>query len=152
MLQEAIYKFKASGPMLLPDLIDNYWIGETKAYEDYAILPYEVHIPQPIDKVLDMFEMNADLAILYHLEPTIETVFGHEFCPRHIRQREVVSFRDADRNDCHILCIGYRHPRCCLPYLLQVLTLNNNRYGNSKSEIPPVNSRRPSGQHNHHCN
>ena len=52
MLQEAIYKFKASGPMLLPDLIDNYWIGETKAYEDYAILPYEVHIPQPIDKVL----------------------------------------------------------------------------------------------------
>lgn len=26
MLQEAIYKFKASGPMLLPDLIDNYWI------------------------------------------------------------------------------------------------------------------------------
>ena len=80
MLQEAIYKFKASGPMLLPDLIDNYWIGETKAYEDYAILPYEVHIPQPIDKVLDMFEMNADLAILYHLEPTIETVFGHECC------------------------------------------------------------------------
>lgn len=61
----------------------------------------------------------------------------HIFCPRHIRQREVVSFRDADRNDCHILCIGYRHPRCCLPYLLQVLTLNNNRYGNSKSEIPP---------------
>lgn len=56
MLQEAIYKFKASGPMLLPELIDNYWIGEIKAYEDYAILPYEVHIPQPIDKVIDMFE------------------------------------------------------------------------------------------------
>ena len=35
MLQEAIYKFKASGPMLLPELIDNYWIGEIKAYEDY---------------------------------------------------------------------------------------------------------------------
>lgn len=52
MLQEAIYKFKASGPMLLPELIDNYWIGEIKAYEDYAILPYEVHIPQPIDKVI----------------------------------------------------------------------------------------------------
>lgn len=59
MLQEAIYKFKASGPMLLPELIDNYWIGAIKAYEDYAILPYEVHIPQPIDKVIDMFEMNA---------------------------------------------------------------------------------------------
>lgn len=80
MLQEAIYKFKASGPMLLPKLIDNYWIGEIKAYEDYAILPYEVHIPQPIDKVIDMFEMNADLAILYHLEPSVHTVFGHECC------------------------------------------------------------------------
>ncbi len=45
MLQEAIYKFKASGPMLLPDLIDNYWIGETKAYEDYAILPYSTYPP-----------------------------------------------------------------------------------------------------------
>ena len=81
MLQEAIYKFKASGPMLLPELIDNYWIGEIKAYEDYAILPYEVHIPQPIDKVIDMFEMNADLAILYHLEPSVHTVFGHEWPP-----------------------------------------------------------------------
>lgn len=29
MLQEAIYKFKASGPMLLPELIDNYWIAIT---------------------------------------------------------------------------------------------------------------------------
>ena len=73
MLQEAIYKFKASGPMLLPDLIDNYWIGETKAYEDYAILPYEVHIPQPIDKVLDMFEMNADLVE----KPLNFAPFGH---------------------------------------------------------------------------
>ena len=45
MLQEAIYKFEASGPMLLPDLIDNYWIGETKAYEDYAILPYSTYPP-----------------------------------------------------------------------------------------------------------
>lgn len=27
-----------------------------------------------------MFEMNADLAILYHLEPSVHTVFGHECC------------------------------------------------------------------------
>ena len=37
MLEEAIYKFKTSGPMLLPDLIDNYWLGSINAYEDYAI-------------------------------------------------------------------------------------------------------------------
>ena len=80
MLQEAIYKFKTIGPILLPELIDNFWIGEIKAYEDYAILPYEVHAPQHIEKVIDMFEMNADLAILNHLEPSIDTVFGHECC------------------------------------------------------------------------
>ena len=85
MLQEAIYKFKASGPMLLPELIDNYWIGEIKAYEDYAILPYEVHIPQPIDKVIDMFEMNADLAILYHLEPSVHTCSDMNAAPTAIR-------------------------------------------------------------------
>lgn len=47
MLQEAIYKFKASGPMLLPDLIDNYWIGETKAYEDYASFHMKYISPNP---------------------------------------------------------------------------------------------------------
>ena len=37
MLQEAIYKFKASGPILLPDLIDNYYLGHVTAYEDYSV-------------------------------------------------------------------------------------------------------------------
>ena len=80
MLQEAILKFRSSGPILLPAIIDNYWLGEIKTYEDYAILPYEVHEPQPIEKVLDMFEMNADLAILYHIVPSFATAYGHECC------------------------------------------------------------------------
>ncbi len=32
-------------PMLLPELIHNYWIGEIKAYEDYAILPNQSAYP-----------------------------------------------------------------------------------------------------------
>lgn len=67
MLEEAIYKFKTNVPNLLPDLIDNFWLGDIKAYEDYAVLPYEVHNPVPIDRVISMFDDNADLAILYHL-------------------------------------------------------------------------------------
>ena len=39
MLQEAILKFRSSGPILLPAIIDNYWLGEIKTYEDYAVLP-----------------------------------------------------------------------------------------------------------------
>ena len=54
MLQEAILKFRSSGPILLPAIIDNYWLGEIKTYEDYAVLPYEVHEPQPLEKVLDI--------------------------------------------------------------------------------------------------
>ena len=80
MLQEAIYKFKASGPIVLPDLIDNYYLGHVTAYEDYAILPYEVHHPQTMERVIEMMEMSADLAILYHLEPPVDSVFGHECC------------------------------------------------------------------------
>ena len=80
MLEEAIYKFKTNVPNVLPDLIDNFWLGDIKAYEDYAVLPYEVHNPVPIDKVISMFDDNADLAILYHLVPSIDTVSGHECC------------------------------------------------------------------------
>ena len=38
MLHEAILKFRSSGPILLPAIIDNYWLGEIKTYEDYAVL------------------------------------------------------------------------------------------------------------------
>lgn len=80
MLEEAIYKFRTTGPMLLPEVIDNFWLGDIKMYEDYAILPYEVHNPQSLDRIIEMFDENADLAILYHLIPSVSTVFGHECC------------------------------------------------------------------------
>lgn len=80
MLEEAIYKFKTNVPNLLPELIDNFWLGDIKAYEDYAVLPYEVHNPVPLEKVITMFDDNADLLILYHLIPSVDTLFGHECC------------------------------------------------------------------------
>lgn len=80
MLQEAIYKFKTSGPIILPDLIDNVFLSKTTSYEDYAILLYDVPKAQSMENVIEMLEMNADLAILYHLEPPVDTVFGHECC------------------------------------------------------------------------
>ena len=76
MLEEAICKFKTMAPSILPDLIDNFWLGDIKAYDYYAILPYEVHNPLPVDKVIRMFDDNA----LYHLIPSNDTTFGHECC------------------------------------------------------------------------
>ena len=42
MLEEAIYKFKVSGPTLMPSLFDNYFLKETEECNGYAILTYEV--------------------------------------------------------------------------------------------------------------
>lgn len=56
MLQEAIYKFKTSGPVILPDLIDNVFLSKVTSYEDYAILLYDVPKPQSMENVLEMLE------------------------------------------------------------------------------------------------
>ena len=80
MLQEAIYKFKISAPLLLPELIENYRLDEEKNYEDYAYLRYSVSPPRALDDVLDMFEDKAELRILYHLIPSRQTAFGHSAC------------------------------------------------------------------------
>lgn len=82
MIEEAIYKLKVNAPMILPDLFDNFWLGEIKAYEDYAIVPYTVHNPIPMDKVVNLLD-EANLAILYHIVPDrkkVQTDFGQKCC------------------------------------------------------------------------
>ena len=69
MLEEAIYKFRTTGPMLLPEVIDNFWLGDIKMYEDYAILPYEVHNPQSLDRIIEMF----DIVSIKGIKPTGST-------------------------------------------------------------------------------
>ena len=59
MLEEAIYKFKVSGPTIMPSLFDNFFLKETEAYNGYAILTYEVHQPLPIDEVLNIMDSDA---------------------------------------------------------------------------------------------
>ena len=52
MLEEAIYKFKVSGPTIMPSLFDNFFLKETEAYNGYAILTYEVHHTRPNPKAI----------------------------------------------------------------------------------------------------
>ena len=66
MLEEAIYKFKVSGPTIMPSLFDNFYLKETEAYNGYAILTYEVHQPLPIDEVLNIMDSDAYMRILYY--------------------------------------------------------------------------------------
>ena len=41
MLEEAIYKFKVSGPTIMPSLFDNFFLKETEECNGYAILTYD---------------------------------------------------------------------------------------------------------------
>lgn len=82
MLEEAIYKFKVSAPTLLPEIFDNFWLRDIKSFEEYAILPYEVHKPIPLEKVVNLLD-EANVAILYHIVPDkakVTTGFGQKCC------------------------------------------------------------------------
>ena len=79
MLEEAIYKFKVSGPTIMPSLFDNYFLKETEECNGYAILTYEVNHPLPIDEVLNIMDGDAYMRILYFTHPNpkaVKTKFG----------------------------------------------------------------------------
>ena len=83
MLEEAIYKFKVSGPTIMPTLFDNYYLKETQEYNGYAILTYEVSHPVPIEDVLNIMDGDAYMRILYYTHPNpkaITTTFGQRAC------------------------------------------------------------------------
>ena len=64
MLEEAIYKFKVSGPTIMPALFDNYYLKETQEYNGYAILTYELSHPLPIEDVLNIMDGDAYMRLL----------------------------------------------------------------------------------------
>ena len=83
MLEEAIYKFKVSGPTIMPALFDNYFLKETEECNGYAILTYEVNHPLPIDDVLNIMDGDAYMRILYFTHPNpkaVKTKFGQRAC------------------------------------------------------------------------
>jgi len=83
MLEEAIYKFKVSGPTIMPSLFDNFYLKETQEGNGYAILTYEVHQAQPIEDVLNIMDGDAYMRILYYTHPNpkaVKTKFGQRAC------------------------------------------------------------------------
>ena len=83
MLEEAIYKFKVSGPTIMPTLFDNYYLKETQEYNGYAILTYEVSHPVPIEDVLNIMDGDGYIRILYYthaIPKAITTKFGEREC------------------------------------------------------------------------
>lgn len=83
MLEEAIYKFKVSGPTIMPALFDNFYLKETQEGNGYAILTYEVHNALTIEEVLNIMDGDAYMRILYYTHPnpkSVKTRFGQRAC------------------------------------------------------------------------
>lgn len=80
MLKEAIINFKTTAPKLLPSLIDNAHAEEAFVYDDYAVLPYTIETPPPLEKVISMLEDTDEFVILYHLVPSDKTLYGRTCC------------------------------------------------------------------------
>ena len=127
MLEEAIYKFKVSGPTIMPSLFDNFFLN------GYAILTYEVHQPLPIDEVLNIMDSDAYMRILYYTHPNpkaIKTKFGQRACTYFMpeEQRNIkMNFSTDEKGLVNtILVTVYGSIDIMYPDLLNDLRLNTN--------------------------
>ena len=131
MLEEAIYKFKVSGPTIMPSLFDNFFLKETEECNGYAILTYDVNPPLPIDDVLNIMDGDAYMRILYYTHPNpaaIKTKFGQRACtyfmPEEQRNIKMNFSTDEDGLVKMILVTVYGSIDIMYPDLLNDLRLN----------------------------
>ena len=133
MLEEAIYKFKVSGPTIMPSLFDNFFLKETEECNGYAILTYDVNRPLPIDEVLNIMDGDAYMRILYYTHPNpaaIKTKFGQRACTYFMpeEQRNIkMNFSTDEKGLVNtILVTVYGSIDIMYPDLLNDLRLNTN--------------------------
>ena len=131
MLEEAIDKFKVSGPTIMPSLFDNFFLKETEECNGYAILTYDVNRPLPIDEVLNIMDGDAYMRILYYTHPNpaaIKTKFGQRACtyfmPEEQRNIKMNFSTDDDGLAKMILVTVYGSIDIMYPDLLNDLRLN----------------------------
>jgi hypothetical protein len=80
MIQESIENFKMLAPVLLPELFDKASIAETDIDDETATISYTLSHQFELEDVMDRFEDQMELTILYHFIPSLQTNFGHQCC------------------------------------------------------------------------
>ena len=124
-------KFKVLAPLILPELIDNNQLEEVSLYEDYAIMPYNVQYPRPLEEVMNMFEDNMELFVLYHMVPSKQTDFGHTCCaysnPSTERMFKINATTNGEGNVDTVQVTIYDSLEIMSTDLLQDLRLNEKR-------------------------
>lgn len=80
MLQLFYDDFISYVPLQLPQLLDVTTMEKPKFYDDYVLLSFPLAGQYELEEVMDIFEDDIELIILYHHIPSSSTSFGHSAC------------------------------------------------------------------------
>lgn len=80
MLQLFYDDFLSFVPLQLPQLLDVTTMEAPKFYDDYVLLSFPLTERYELEEVMDIFEDDMELIILYHHIPSGAIVFGSSTC------------------------------------------------------------------------
>lgn len=80
LLHESVELFQAIIPLLLPDLFDEANVSSVKIYEETAVMQYSFKNTFELEDVMNAFEDQMELNILYHFYLSESVSFGHQCC------------------------------------------------------------------------
>ena len=80
MLQLFYDDFISYVALQLPQLLDVTTMEKPQFYDDYVLLSFPLAGQYELEEVMDIFEDDIELIILYHHIPSSSTSFGHSAC------------------------------------------------------------------------
>lgn len=80
MLRKYFEEFMADVPEQLPQLIHKSWMKKPIIYDKYILLEFNFPQAFSLEDIMNMFEDQMELIILYHMVPSTSTSFGHCCC------------------------------------------------------------------------
>ena len=80
MLRKYFEEFMADVPEQLPQLIHKSWMKKPIIYDEYILLEFNFPQAFSLEDIMNMFEVQMELIILYHMVPSTSTSFGHCCC------------------------------------------------------------------------
>ena len=80
MLRKYFEEFMADVPEQLPQLIHKSWMKKPIIYDEYILLEFNFPQAFSLEDIMNMFEDQMELIILYHMVPSTSTWFGHCCC------------------------------------------------------------------------
>lgn len=80
MIQKNTEEFLSLVPLQLPQLLNVARMEQPQLYDDYALLTFNLAEAYSLEEVMNMWEDDIELVILYHHVPSPTVRFGHSAC------------------------------------------------------------------------